>query len=226
MINLARSKILDFSPIILALVCCIQSFSQADTIWRKEVIFKIDPTSLSPTYYPNLQVELEFPVIGTTSLVLAGGPMVQFNFPQQINGLTRLNRDGFFLNPSFKYYLKKERFEVAHPYVSLEFDYRESSYRIKEQFLVPTSNSIIYDDTIKVENKAQGFTLNFGFMYTFKRIGFEFITGAGFMLNRNGYSEETIPNASFANKNPWHIWQREKFISPRFPTRILIYFRF
>jgi hypothetical protein len=226
MINQARSKILRFTLIVLTLVCCLRGFSQADTSWRKEVIFKIDPTSLSPTYYPNLQVELEFPVIGTTSLVLAGGPMVQFNFPQQINGLTELNRNGFFLNPSFKYYLQKHQFKEVHPFVSLEFDYRECSYRIKEKFLVPPSNSIVYDDTIKVENKAHGITLNFGIMYTFKRIGFEFITGAGFMLNRNSYSEEMIPNASFANKNPWHIWQKETFISPRFPTRILIYFRF
>lgn len=209
---------------LLSWFICQCVYAQIDTAWHREVLFKTELTSLSPTFYPNLQLELEWPVIGNTSLVLAGGPMVPFNFPALVNGITKDERKGFFLNPSFKYYHRKSA-GFAH-YVSIEGDYRYCTFKAIDQFEDPQNPAVVYSDTIQVKNFGRGATLNYGITYGWKHFGFEFTAGLGLIHNQNSYTEEINPGASFADEKWLNIWQRKSFLMPRLPTRILIYYRF
>lgn len=211
---------------VLLLCICISGYSQIDTIWKNEVLFKTELTSISPTYYPNLQLELEIPFFKKTAFVLAGGPMIHFAFPAIINGVTSKNLKGYFLNPSFKKYLNKDTLEKHVHYVSFEVDYRESTFDVIDRFISTTEPLLIYDDTITVHNHARGFTFNYGIMLSRKHFGLELSAGLGLMFNQNSYSRELHPGATFAEKKLWNIWQRESFPMIRMPTRILLFYRF
>jgi hypothetical protein len=189
------------------------------------LIVKVESSCYLFSYFPYAGGELEIPLGKNHALFLNGGPIIGLAQPKPVNGQTALDRTGFVLNPGFKKYIFRSKPNNNQMFVSVDFCYRESRFRSAETFNMNDAQKT-YQDTILIQHKAVGFTLNIGQMLYFGNFGFEFSAGIGMLFMRHTYDEQLLPENKFSNDALPRFWLKEQFWTPRIPVRTRLFYRF